>query len=132
MAHKIETDFSAHPVEERVDSPRFLVRSDGDCIAIQGGLSTGIGRWRLTASAVRQRRRIVLQVLAQPAAEDVSEPPVEVVDHSYRAVLHGLAPGVYWVRITHAVHAPGLGLFSQGVSACEATIEIVGAGSPAR
>jgi hypothetical protein len=130
MAHKIETDFSTASVNDRVDSPHFHIHSDGDRIAIQGGLSTGKGRWHLTASAVRQRRRIVLQVLAQPAVEEASEPRVEVVDHAYRAVLHGLTPGVYWVRITHAVHAPGLGLISEGVPACEATIEIVEAGAP--
>jgi hypothetical protein len=130
MAHKIETDFSAGPINSRVESPRFHIRSDGDRIAIQGGLSTGMGRWHLTASAVRQRRRIVLQVLAQQAVEDASEPRVEVVDHAYRAVLHGLTPGVYWVRVTHAVHAPGLGLVSAGMPACEATVEIVGAGAP--
>jgi hypothetical protein len=122
MAHRIATDFHAEIVNGRVERQRFLVEAAEGRIAVEGGMSTGRGRWRLSASAVLHRRRITLQVLARLAEAEAACD--DVTDHAYSATLHGLKPGAYQLRVTHVIHAPELGLSSESLPACEATVEV--------
>lgn len=92
-------------------------------IVVQGSLSAGRAGWRLSATALRHRRRILLQVVALPADDHID---YGLEDFAYEAELLDVPPGRYRVRINHIYHAVRLGLPPDALTRGEFSVEVKG------
>lgn len=129
MAHRIETHLESHR-RGRTDGDGALTVVGGEgCIYVRGSLSAGRSGWRLSATALRHRRRILLQVVALPAEDHID---YGLEDFAYAASLLHVPVGRYRLRVNHIYYAARLGLppdaltrgeFSVVVSAVEGALE---------
>ncbi len=85
----LDTEPSDHRFEAAIANGRIELR----------GCLTAVGRgWRLGATATCRRRRIALNVTAKEREE--GHPP-SIRHYRYEAVLNGLLPGRYSLRVSH-------------------------------
>lgn len=104
-AASLEAGPSTDPFEIAVGQGRIEVR----------GLLTAVGRaWRLGATATCRRRRIALNVTA---TEHMEGGAATVRQYRYDAVLEGLPPGSYSLRVSHVYGIGSGGYIGLGVPA---------------
>lgn len=104
MSHRIDTALAAW-VRLDPDAPRaFVIAGGAGGATVRGVLSAGRSGWRLTASALRRRRRILLQIVAVPEPGARGE-GMEEFDYEVR--LRGLPPGAFRIRVNHIFYSGG-------------------------
>lgn len=120
MAHRIETRLESRQRARSDDGSLTVVGGEG-CIFVRGSLSAGRSGWRLNATALRHRRRILFQVVALPADDHID---YGLEDFAYEAALLNVPPGRYRLRVNHIYYAARLGLQPDALTRGEFSVEV--------
>lgn len=81
----------------------FSVTVIPGAVVVRGQVSAGHSGWMLSATVLRRRLKLMLQVSARP--RNVAIVP-DIEQHEYEAVLSGIA-GQYDVYVTHTFYTEG-------------------------
>jgi hypothetical protein len=128
MAHKLSTDFHSETAPQGIERPSFAAVGGAGTVEVRGSLSTGMGRWALSAYATRHRQKINVQVIA---TLEGTEGRANLEQHNYLATVRNIPAGRYWVRVNHVCHAPTLNLPTEGIAPLEVSV-VIGAGEQAK
>jgi hypothetical protein len=103
MSHPLPISFSSLLLPPDAPHGPFRVAAGNDWIRIGGHLSAGGRGWVLDARASLHRRQITLWVSATQESPGAIR---SVEDHGYRALLEGVRPGRYEIRVVHRFVSP--------------------------
>jgi len=101
---RIGIAFQARIVPEHEPARPFSLAVVSSEVVIRGQMSAGYSGWGLSATVLRRRRKLMLQVAARPV--DVPIVP-GIEQHEYEAILSAVGPGQYEVYVTHTFHTEG-------------------------
>ena len=103
-AARIGIEFRARIVPEHEPAWPFSLAVVPGAVIVRGQISAGHSGWGLSATVLRRRRKLMLQIAARP--RNLAIVP-DIEQHEYEAILSGIGPGRHDVYVTHTFYTEG-------------------------